>query len=105
MANFEEHAEKADVKGIIITSGSGEERIALEGVFVEIGLIPNSSFKSDLDKNEGGEIKVNSHNQTNIPGIFAAGDVTDVPEKQIVVAAGEGAKAALAAFSYLSKTE
>lgn len=93
------------VKGIIITSGSGEERIALEGVFVEIGLIPNSSFKSDLDKNEGGEIKVNSHNQTNISGIFAAGDVTDVPEKQIVVAAGEGAKAALAAFSYLSKTE
>ena len=93
------------VKGITITSGSGEEKIALEGVFVEIGLIPNSSFKSDLDKNEAGEIKVDSHNQTNISGIFAAGDVTDVPEKQIVVAAGEGAKAALAAFSYLSKTE
>jgi len=72
---------------------------------VEIGLIPNSSFKSDLDKNEWGEIKVTSHNQTNISGIFAAGDVTDVPEKQIVVAAGEGAKAALAAFSYISKTE
>ena len=55
-----------------------------------------------LDKNEKGEIKVNFRNETNIPGIFAAGDVTDVPEKQIIVAAGEGAKAALGAFKFLA---
>ena len=57
----------------------------------------------ELSKNEHGEIKVNCYNETNIPGIFAAGDVTDVPEKQIIVAAGEGAKAALSAFRYLAK--
>ncbi len=52
-----------------------------------------------------GEIKVDSRNQTNIPGIFAAGDVTDVPEKQIIVAAGEGSKAALSTFRYLARRE
>ncbi len=80
-----------------------EETLSVEGVFVEIGLIPNSEFVKELDKNEQGEIKVDSRNQTNISGIFAAGDVTDVPEKQIIVAAGEGSKAALSAFRYLAK--
>jgi len=70
---------------------------------VEIGLIPNSEFAKEVEKNERGEIKVNAYNETNIPGIFAAGDVTDVPEKQIIVAAGEGAKATLSAFRYLAK--
>ncbi|MFC1570269.1 NAD(P)/FAD-dependent oxidoreductase [Candidatus Omnitrophota bacterium] len=92
------------VDAINILSEGKEEKIPVQGVFVEIGLIPNSAFKSDLDKTEQGEIKVNSRNETSVPGIFAAGDVTDVPEKQIVVAAGEGAKAALTAFSFLSKT-
>ena len=50
-----------------------------------------------------GEIKINGRNETNVEGVFAAGDVTDVPEKQIVIAAGEGSKAALAAFKYISK--
>ncbi|MFA5338814.1 MAG: FAD-dependent oxidoreductase [Candidatus Omnitrophota bacterium] len=83
---------------------SGEERtVNVQGIFVEIGLIPNADFAKDLSKNEVGEIKVNSRNETNIPGIFAAGDVTDVPEKQIIIAAGEGSKACLSAFRYLSE--
>lgn len=83
---------------------SGEERtVNVQGIFVEIGLIPNTDFAKDLAKNERGEIKVNSRNETNIPGIFAAGDVTDVPEKQIIIAAGEGSKACLSAFRYLSE--
>ncbi len=91
------------VSGIKIRREDKEETLAVEGVFVEIGLIPNSEFAQDLEKNERDEIKVNSYNETNIPGIFAAGDVTDVPEKQIVIAAGEGAKAALSAFRYLAR--
>ncbi|NIM03535.1 FAD-dependent oxidoreductase [bacterium] len=91
------------VSGIKIRREDKEETLAVEGVFVEIGLIPNSEFAKDLEKNRLGEIKVNSYNGTNIPGIFAAGDVTDVPEKQIIVAAGEGAKAALSAFRYLAQ--
>lgn len=93
------------VEGIKIRSRDRErtdERfLAVEGVFVAIGLIPNSSFRSRLAKNEQGEILVDNCNQTNLPGVFAAGDVTDVPHKQIIVAAGEGAKAALSAYSYL----
>jgi len=91
------------VSGIKIRRGDKEETLAVEGVFVEIGLIPNSEFAKEVEKNERGEIKVNAYNETNIPGIFAAGDVTDVPEKQIIVAAGEGAKATLSAFRYLAK--
>jgi alkyl hydroperoxide reductase subunit F len=91
------------VSGIRIKKGTGEETLAVQGVFVEIGLIPNSEFAEDVEKNEIGEIIVNSRNQTNSPGVFAAGDVTDVPEKQIIIAAGEGSKAALEAFRYLSR--
>ncbi len=91
------------VTGIKISNGGREETIPVQGVFVEIGLIPNSGLAKSLHKNEQGEIKVNICNETNIPGIFAAGDVTDVPEKQIIVAAGEGAKAALQAFKYLAR--
>jgi alkyl hydroperoxide reductase subunit AhpF len=84
------------------TAGKARE-FAVEGVFVEIGLIPNSAVSSQVAKNTSGEIKVDAYNRTNIPGIFAAGDVTDVPEKQIIIAAGEGSKAALTAFRYLSQ--
>jgi len=90
------------VSGIRIKKKGREEQLAVQGIFVEIGLIPNSDFAKDIEKNQLGEIKVNCHNETNIPGIFAAGDVTDVPEKQIIIAAGEGSKAALGAFRYLS---
>ena len=90
------------VNGLKIKREGSEETLAVGGIFVEIGLIPNSEFAKTLDRNEFGEIKVNSRNETNIPGIFAAGDVTDVPEKQIVIACGEGAKACLSASKYLA---
>lgn len=93
------------VSGMKVKSGGKEELIALQGVFVEIGLIPNSKFAEAVEKNEFGEIKVNFHNETNVPGIFAAGDVTDVPEKQIVIAAGEGSKASLSAFRFLNQSQ
>lgn len=92
------------VGAIKVKTKEKERTLAVQGVFVEIGLIPNSEFAKDLKTNENEEIIVDSHNQTNIPGIFAAGDVTDVPEKQIVIAAGEGSKAALSVFRYLAQT-
>ena len=71
----------------------------LAGVFVQIGLVPNSGFLSDIvETNQYGEILVDDKCRTSQPGIYAAGDVTNVPYKQIVVAIGEGAKAGLAAF-------
>lgn len=87
----------------IVVSGAEEKNIAVTGVFVEIGLIPNSNFALDITKNELGEIVVDFSNRTNVPGIFAAGDVTNVPEKQIIIAAGEGSKALLGAFRYLAE--
>ncbi|MFH1441002.1 MAG: FAD-dependent oxidoreductase [Candidatus Omnitrophota bacterium] len=91
------------VNAIRIETEGRENVLPVQGVFVEIGLIPNSEFAKSIEKDELGEIKVNCHNETNIEGVFAAGDVTDVPEKQIIIAAGEGAKACLSAFSYFVK--
>ncbi|MBN2483501.1 MAG: FAD-dependent oxidoreductase [Candidatus Omnitrophica bacterium] len=90
------------VKKIVIGQESRETSLDVEGVFIEIGLTPNSGFTDIVRKNEHGEIIVDCHNQTNIQGLFAAGDVTNVPEKQIIIAAGEGAKAALSAFRHLN---
>jgi alkyl hydroperoxide reductase subunit F len=92
------------VEGLIIRKRSTgqEENLDLRGVFVEVGLQPNTAFVKDLvELNEQGEIIVDPKCQTSIPGLFAAGDVTMVHEKQIVVAAGEGAKAALSAHEFL----
>lgn len=76
--------------------------LELAGIFVQIGLVPNSQFiENVIDTNNYGEIIINEKGQTSEPGIFAAGDVTTVPYKQIVVAMGEGSKASLAAFDYL----
>jgi len=81
---------------------SQDHTVALEGVFVQIGLVPNTEFlKGTLELSKHGEIVIDSACLTSVPGVFAAGDVTTVPYKQIVVAAGEGAKAALSAFDYL----
>ncbi|MFA5165329.1 MAG: FAD-dependent oxidoreductase [Candidatus Omnitrophota bacterium] len=91
------------VNGIKVSIQGKERTLPVKGIFVEIGLLPNSDFAKELDRNEIGEIKVNCRNETNVPGVFAAGDVTDVPEKQIIIAAGEGAKACLSAFRYLSQ--
>ncbi|MBX3017821.1 MAG: alkyl hydroperoxide reductase subunit F [Bdellovibrionaceae bacterium] len=75
------------------------EKLTLDGIFVQIGLIPNSGFlKETVDLSKFGEIKVDEKGRTSEPGIYAAGDVTTTPYKQIVIAMGEGAKAALAAF-------
>lgn len=87
---------------------SGEEHhVELEGVFIQIGLVPNTEWLKDsgLELTQFGEIAIDARAATNIPGIFAAGDVTTVPYKQIVVAMGEGSKAGLTAFDYLIRTE
>lgn len=82
-----------------------EHHIELEGVFVQIGLVPNTEWlKGTVDLSRFGEIEVDAKGHTNVAGVFAAGDCTTVPYKQIVIAAGEGAKAALSAFDYLIRT-
>jgi alkyl hydroperoxide reductase subunit F len=80
-------------------------RIDLEGVFVQIGLVPNTEFlKGSIELSRFGEIVVDHHGATNLHGVFAAGDATTVPYKQIVIAAGDGAKAALGVFDYLIRS-
>jgi len=80
------------------------KKVDLEGVFVQIGLVPNAEWlKGTMDLSAHGEIEVDARGQTSVPGVFAAGDVTTVPFKQIVIAVGEGAKASLAAFDYLMR--
>ena len=85
---------------------SGESHtIELEGIFVQIGLLPNSEWlKGTVALSPRGEIEVDAHGRTSVPGVFAAGDVTTVPYKQIVIAMGEGSKAALSAFDHLIRT-
>ena len=79
-----------------------EHDIALEGVFVQIGLVPNTEFlRGTVELSKFGEIIVDAKGHTNVPGVFAAGDCTTIPFKQIVIAAGEGSKAALSAFDHL----
>ena len=85
-----------------------EKTLKVDSVFIEVGLVSGADF-TNVKKNKWGEImifrstKTHEENMTNIPGIFAAGDVTDIPAKQIVVSAGEGAKAAMCAFNYIDK--
>jgi len=93
------------VTGLKVQRNGKETLIPVQGVFVEIGSVPNSDIVNFVEKNRWGEIIVNCKCETNILGLLAAGDVTDVPEKQIVVAAGEGCKAALSAFRHLSRRE
>ena len=77
-------------------------RIELEGVFVQIGLVPNTEWlRGTVELSKHGEIIVDAKGQTSVPGVFAAGDATTVPYKQIIIAAGDGAKAALSAFDHL----
>lgn len=82
------------------------KRLDLEGIFVQIGLVPNSEWlkESPVALSARGEIVVDAHGMTSVPGVFAAGDVTTVPYKQIVIAVGEGAKAALGAFDHLIRS-
>ncbi|MFB4370270.1 MULTISPECIES: alkyl hydroperoxide reductase subunit F [unclassified Pseudomonas] len=79
--------------------------VELEGIFVQIGLLPNSEWlKGSVELSDRGEIIVDARGETSLPGIFAAGDVTTVPYKQIVIAVGEGAKASLSAFDHLIRS-
>jgi alkyl hydroperoxide reductase subunit F len=97
---------KNSVEGIRIQDlkSKKEKELEVGGIFVEIGLTPNSDLVKELvTLNRLGEIEVNCGNETGVSGFFAAGDVTSVPDKQIVVAAGEGAKAALQAHRYLQR--
>lgn len=92
------------VNGLLYTDrASGEsQRLDIEGVFVQIGLLPNSEWLRDtIALSRHGEIEVDARCETSLPGVFAAGDVTTVPYKQIVIAMGEGSKAALSAFDHL----
>jgi alkyl hydroperoxide reductase subunit F len=92
------------VNGLVykdLRSGDAK-RVELEGVFVQIGLVPNTEWlKGTVELSRHGEIVVDARGATSVPGVFAAGDVTTVPFKQIVIAVGEGAKASLSAFDYL----
>ena len=90
------------VKGIKVRREGELFELPVQGVFVEIGSMPVSHIVPDVKKNEFKEIIVDPKCRTNREGIFAAGDVTDVPAKQIIVACGEGSKALLAAFEYLN---
>ncbi len=95
------------VTGLVYKGRSSEEMhsVELEGIFVQIGLLPNSEWlKGTLKLSRFGEIIVDAKGQTSVPGVFAAGDVTTVPYKQIVIAVGEGAKASLSAFDHLIRT-
>ena len=95
------------VTGLVYKDRASEEMhsVELEGIFVQIGLLPNSEWlKGTLELSRFGEIIVDAKGQTSIPGVFAAGDVTTVPYKQIVIAVGEGAKASLSAFDHLIRT-
>jgi alkyl hydroperoxide reductase subunit F len=85
---------------------SGElQQVELEGVFIQIGLVPNTEWlKGVVELSPHGEIMVDARGQTSVPGVFAAGDATTVPYKQIIIAAGDGAKAALSAFDHLIRS-
>ena len=82
-----------------------EVKVEVDGVFLEIGLLPNTEFLGDFVKrNENGEVIVDINCHTSVPGVFAAGDVTTIHGKQIIIAAGEGAKAALEAYDHVMRT-
>ncbi len=93
-----------EANGLVYLDRASLERhtIDLHGVFVQIGLLPNTDWlKDSLKLSANGEIEVDVRGQTSVPGVYAAGDCTTVPYKQIVIAMGEGAKASLSAFDYL----
>jgi alkyl hydroperoxide reductase subunit F len=95
------------VNGLVYKDrATGETRtVPLEGVFIQIGLVPNTDWlKGTVELSKHGEIVVDARGQTSVPGVFAAGDATTVPYKQIIIAAGDGAKAALSAFDHLIRT-
>ena len=97
----------ADYAESVVVEGPQDQEatIGADGIFIEMALIPNSGMVADLvDLDAQGRIKIDARNRTSVPGIFAAGDVTDTYAEQVIVAAGEGAKATLSAYEYLLPT-
>ena len=95
------------VNGLVYTDrvGDGSHTVELEGIFVQIGLLPNTEWlRGTVDLSGRGEIVIDERGQTNVPGVFAAGDCTTVPYKQIIIAMGAGSTAALSAFDHLIRT-
>ena len=89
-----------------LRDGKNEEKeLTVDGAMIHVGMVPNSEFIDIVEKDRAKQIIVDRHQQTSVPGIFAAGDVTDLPYKQIIVAAGQGTVAALAVIEYLNKTK
>jgi thioredoxin reductase len=87
---------------VLSKKNGGETEIPVKGIFIEMGYTPNAQMFSKIARTtRDGRIMINENNQTNIPGLFAAGDVTDVQAQQVVIAMGEGANAALNAYDYL----
>jgi alkyl hydroperoxide reductase subunit F len=101
---MEVHGDGSKVTALSYKDCANEQihRLELDGIFVQIGLVPNTEWlKGSVALSSRGEIEVDNRGQTSLQGVFAAGDATTVPFKQIVIAMGEGSKAALAAFDYL----
>jgi len=97
-----EGTERVDAVVVKNRDDERERRLEAEGIFIEIGLLPNNEAVRNLvELNDGGEIIVDCSCRSSVEGFFAAGDVTTVPHKQVVISAGEGAKAALSAYDYL----
>lgn len=92
------------VRYIDLTSKE-EKEVQTQGVMVHVGMIPNSGFAEKIEKNQAGEIVIDMLGKTNLPGVFAAGDVTNIPYKQISIAAGAGVTAVLSAIDYLNRFE
>jgi len=109
MNNCETRGIKGDtvVRAVTVAdkaAGGTEHDLPVEGVFIEVGSIPATDYlKGVVELDKAGEVVIDGNNMTSVPGIFAAGDITTVTEKQIVIAAGEGAKAAICASQWLSK--
>ena len=96
------------VNGLIYMDRATEQQhtVELNAVFVQIGLLPNTDWlKGTIELSKFGEIEIDNHGQTSLPGVFAAGDVTTIPYKQIIMAMGDGARAALGAFDYLIRND
>jgi NADH-dependent peroxiredoxin subunit F len=101
-SEFTGTAGKLDGLNYIDRATGESKRVEVEGVFVQIGLVPNTEWlRGTIELSKHGEIIVDAKGQTSVPGVFAAGDATTVPFKQIIIAAGDGAKAALSAFDHI----
>jgi NADH-dependent peroxiredoxin subunit F len=109
LENWEPLAVEGDTyaRQLVVRAPDGAERaLDIDAIFVELGLRPHSELVVGLaDVDEQGGVVVNCNTETTVPGLFAAGDVTDLPAEQVLIAIGEGAKAALAAYEYLMKLE